>query len=231
MNLLEVFNISKSYTLPDGSSLKVLDDISFIVENGQFISILGPSGSGKTSLLQLIGLMDSVSSGEIFIEQQLVSTLTKDKKASIRAKKIGFVFQTPMLITDLTVEQNINIAKKVVKAESNLFSIDELLSKIGLLGKKTCFPSTLSSGEAQRVSIVRSMINNPSIILADEPISHLDKSNKIIIMDLLKSISEESKTCVILASHDDIVMNYSHVVYKLEDGKLKSENMPHSNCK
>ena len=220
--IVKAENITKIVIGPGNKPVTILEDISLNLQEGEFITILGPSGSGKTTLLQILGLMDSTSKGKLIFMGKDVSELSSVQKASIRANNIGFVFQSPLLIPELTLLENLILPNKLSDKNLNMEYIDDLLKKVNLSGKKNHYPRMLSTGEAQRGALARALINNPGVILADEPTANLDKDNKTLILDLLKLFSSEKNISIILASHDDMVLNYSKRFLKLEYGKMVS---------
>lgn len=219
--LLQAVNITKTVKGTDNKSIKILQNINLSIESGDFLTILGPSGSGKTTLLQILGLMDSPTDGEIIISGTNSKSLSSCDKAQLRAKDIGFVFQKALLLTDLTVEENLILPLKNINKAIHHREINDLLAKVGLENKKNSYPRMLSAGEAQRAALAKAIITSPQIILADEPIANLDKENKVIILKLLKLFNHENKISMILASHDDLVLEYSKRSVKLTDGKIK----------
>lgn len=218
--LIELKNVSKVYEKKD-EKIIALDDISYNFESGKFYAITGHSGSGKSTLINILGTLDKVTSGTYKLDGKDISTLDDNELSKIRNKKIGLIFQNynleqhmkayenvmlPMLLGDLSLEEMKEIA------------IDKL-TEVGLKERVNHFPKELSGGEQQRVSIARALVNNPNIILADEPTGNLDEVNEKKIFDLLKQIAKEGK-CVIVVSHSDIIKSYADVVLKINSGKL-----------
>lgn len=218
--ILEAINISKSVSGPDNKSIQILENVNLSIIDNEFLTVLGPSGSGKTTLLQILGLMDSSSSGNLTILGKNTRELTSTQKAYMRANNIGFIFQSPLLINELTLEQNLILASKISKKKLDPDRLDHLLEKVGLADKKANYPKMLSTGEAQRGSLARAIINSPKIIFADEPTASLDKDNKLIVLDLLKSFHFENNISIILASHDELVLTYSNRSINLKEGKI-----------
>ena len=218
--LIELKNVSKVYEKKD-EKIIALDDISYNFESGKFYAITGHSGSGKSTLINILGTLDKVTSGIYKLDGKDISTLDDNELSKIRNKKIGFIFQNynleqkmkayenvmlPMLLGDLSLEEMKEIA------------IDKL-TEVGLKERVNHFPKELSGGEQQRVSIARALVNNPNIILADEPTGNLDEVNEKKIFDLLKQIAKEGK-CVIVVSHSDIIKSCADIVLKINSGKL-----------
>ena len=218
--IVQAKRLSKSVKGPDNKLIEILTAIDLTLFKGEFLSVLGPSGSGKTTLLQILGLMDTPTSGQINLFNKDIISLTNEQKASMRANNIGFIFQKALLITDLTLEQNIKFVSKLSNKDINQERIDLILNKIGLYNKRFNYPRMLSAGEAQRGALARAIINEPQIIIADEPTANLDKANKLKILDLFKSFNEENNVSIILASHDEIVLNYCSKCLHLEDGRI-----------
>lgn len=212
--------LSKSVIGPDHQPIQILEDVDLNIREGEFLAVLGPSGSGKTTLLQILGLMDAPSTGELCLLGQDIKKLSSTQKANIRANNIGFVFQTPLLINELTLEENINLVNKISNKRVNDIYINELIDKVGLKGKNNHYPGMLSTGEAQRGALARAIINTPQIIFADEPTANLDKDNKRIVLELLKSFNLDDKITIVLASHDDLILQYTNNYLKLRDGKV-----------
>lgn len=222
MNLVAE-NISKTTVIKD-EPIKILEDISLNIAQGDFLIILGPSGSGKTTLIQILGLMDTQTSGKILLDNTDSSLFTSSKKAKIRSSKIGFIFQNPLLINELTVEENLVMANMVSNKSIEREFICSLLDKVGIYKKKSCYPKTLSMGEAQRASMARALVNNPDILFADEVTANLDRENKIKILDILCDMNSNNSLSVVFASHDEIMINYSQRYIKLTEGKIAKTN-------
>lgn len=218
--ILQANNISKQVTGPDGKLITILNNIDLTIQKSDFLAVLGPSGSGKTTLLQILGLMDSQSTGDLCFKGVDTSTYSNDQKADIRANNIGFIFQKPLLISDLTLEENIIFANKVSNKKAGSEDLSSILEKVGLIDKRKHYPGMLSTGEAQRGSLARAIINQPDIIFADEPTASLDKENKLLIMDLLKDFNINKDITIILASHDQMILDYNKSLLHLENGTI-----------
>ncbi len=189
--MIELKNISKSYEIGE-EKFKVLDNISFKVEKGEFVSIIGPSGSGKSTLMNIIGLLDVPDTGSYILDQKDVSTLNDSELAIIRNKKIGFVFQGFNLLPKLTSLENIEVPlmyKGINSNESKKIAKD-FLKKVGLEEKEKNIPNQLSGGQQQRIAIARALVNSPEIILADEPTGALDSKTGLEIMDIFKKLND-----------------------------------------
>lgn len=211
-------DIKKSYTLP-GRVVEVLKGINLEIKEGEFLSIMGPSGSGKSTLLNLIGCLDRPTSGKYLLDSIDINTLSDNELAEIRNRKIGFVFQSFNLIPRLSAIKNVALPllySGMPSEERNRMSFD-LLQKVGLSYRANHLPSELSGGEQQRVSIARAIINNPSIILADEPTGNLDSKTGQEIMDLFKSIHKEGAT-IIMVTHEKSISEQAERIITIKDG-------------
>ena len=214
--IIEVSGVNKKY-----DNKIVLNNISFLVSRGEFISILGPSGSGKTTLLSIIAGLEKPDAGRIAILGKDLSQLSNEELGRLRNKHIGFVFQNYNLIPFLSVVENIIIPQVIsgINVDIAVNKAVDLLRKVGLEDKADSFPRQLSSGEQQRVAFCRAIINDPDIILADEPTANLDEENAKIIFNLLRSSSLRNKS-VILATHDFNLARETDKIYRLVDGGL-----------
>ncbi|MEM3405838.1 MAG: ABC transporter ATP-binding protein [Candidatus Pacearchaeota archaeon] len=222
-NLISLKNVSKYYFMSN-EIIKAIDNISIEIKKGDFIAIVGPSGSGKSTLMHIIGSLDKLSKGDIYIDNYNVSILNDDELASLRGKKIGFIFQQFNLIHNLTAKENVMlpmIFQKIKKEEREKKSL-ELLKIVGLEGRENHYPNQLSGGEQQRVAIARALANDPEIILADEPTGNLDTKRGILVMDFLKKLNEQGKT-IILVTHDiELAKKYVNKIYYIKDGKIEN---------
>lgn len=224
MNILEVKNLSKIYG-SGHTEVKAVDNISFSVEEGEIILIMGPSGSGKTTLLTMIGALLKSSSGSIILDGNDLTKLSEKELPKIRLETLGFIFQSFNLLASLNAQENVAVpllASGANKKEAML-KARNLLEKLDLGKRITNIPRELSGGEKQRVSIARALLNNPKLILADEPTANLDSKIGHEVMKLLCSIGCEQKKSVIIVSHDERIKNVAHRVLHIEDGKLVRE--------
>jgi putative ABC transport system ATP-binding protein len=220
MIVVELVEVTKIYELPRGS-VKVLDNVSVRIEAGDFISIMGPSGSGKTTLLNIIGCLDTPTSGRVMIGNEDVSGLGDEELTKIRRDKIGFVFQQFNLIPTLTAVENIAYPLRLKGVSEHEERSKALLRSIGLaeeLGENK--PNELSGGEQQRVAIARALANEPETILADEPTGNLDSKTSTDIMELLKETNERGTT-IIVVTHDPQVAAYTRRTFRLADGRIE----------
>lgn len=218
--MIELKNICKSFTL-GGETIKALDNISFNIEKGEFVSIIGPSGSGKSTLMNILGLLDVPDSGEYILDDVMIKTAKENSLAEIRNKKIGFIFQNFNLLTKLNAIQNVQVPlmyRGVKHEESNKMAY-EYLDKVGLKGREKHLPTQLSGGQQQRVAIARALAGKPEIILADEPTGALDSKTSTEVMELLQNLNEEGQT-IILITHDINVAKKAKRIVRIADGKL-----------
>ena len=221
--MIELKNISKSYTLGE-QVLKVLDNINFKVEKGEFVSIIGPSGSGKSTMMNILGLLDIADSGEYLLDDLSIKDANDGTLADIRNKKIGFIFQSFNLLPKMNALENVQVPlmyRGINKKESQKRAY-EILDKVGLKGREKHMPSQLSGGQQQRVAIARALIGEPEIILADEPTGALDSKTGNEVMELLQELNREGQT-IILITHDISIANRANRIVRMMDGKLEEE--------
>ena len=215
--IVDIKKLTKTFS--DGSrELHVLKDINLQIDKGSIITIKGPSGSGKSTLLSIIGTLDNADSGELLINGISIKENTNIDK--LRNKSIGFVFQFHNLISELTLEENVSLPKMIAKEQWDKDELIELFEYFDLKDRMNSFPNDLSGGEKQRVAVMRAIINNPSIIIADEPTGNLDKENALKMMSLFQKLNTEKKLTIIIATHDEDVFNIGHKKYQLVDGYL-----------
>lgn len=221
--MIELKNISKSYNLGE-QELKVLDNINFKVQKGEFVSIIGPSGSGKSTMMNILGLLDVADSGEYLLDKRSIKDANDSILADIRNKKIGFIFQSFNLLPKMNALENVQVPlmyRGMNKKESQKRAY-EILEKVGLKGREKHMPSQLSGGQQQRVAIARALIGEPEIILADEPTGALDSKTGNEVMELLQELNREGQT-IILITHDISIANRANRIVKMMDGKLEEE--------
>lgn len=223
MNILKVSNLSKVY----GSKVisNALKDISFSIEDGEFVGIMGPSGSGKTTLLNLISTIDKPTSGKIILADKESHKLKGDDLALFRRRELGFVFQDYNLLETLTIGENIVLPLTlenvpVKEQDEKLKKVSKILGIEHLLDKRTF---EVSGGQAQRAAIARALINNPSIILADEPTGNLDSKAARDVMELLEKINNEEKVTTMMVTHDPVAASYCHRILFIKDGEIYNE--------
>ena len=205
--IVELKDIFKSYSEgEDNPRRNILDSFNLLINFDESISIVGPSGCGKTTLLNILGTLDKPDSGEVIFKGELVTHMNDDQLSKLRAEKIGFIFQSHYLLPQISVIENVILPTLAVNRKQNnsiIFDAAEsLLSQVGLKKQAHKFPSQLSGGEKQRVAIVRSLINKPNLVLADEPTGSLDKSRGEDIIDLLKSLCVNNQTSLVVVTHD-----------------------------
>ncbi len=219
MEILRVENLTKKYGKGNNEVIAI-NNISFSIEKGEFVAIVGSSGSGKSTLLHLIGGVDRLSSGKIFIEEKDISLLNDDELAIFRRREIGLIYQFYNLIPILNVEENITLPCDLdgKKVEQN--KLDELLKTLGLENRRKHLPNELSGGQQQRVAIGRSLINNPAIVLADEPTGNLDSKTSEEIVDLLKKSNKKYNQTIIMITHNLEIAKSADRIIKIEDGKI-----------
>lgn len=218
--ILKVKNLVKNY-YKDNEKIEAVNNISYNFEKGKFYAIMGPSGSGKSTFLHLIGTLDTYDEGSVFINNIDVSSLDDLQLSKIRKEEIGFVFQSFYLNNNMKAYENVIMPimlDKIPYKDKKEKGIT-ILNSLGLEKRVNHYPSELSKGECQRFAIARALINNPNIILADEPTGNLDSKNERNIFELLKKLSLEGK-CVIVVSHNEEIKKYADVVLKIRDGKL-----------
>ncbi|MCX7761038.1 MAG: ABC transporter ATP-binding protein [Hydrogenothermaceae bacterium] len=201
----------------------ILKDIDLDIYEGEFVSIIGPSGSGKSSLLYIIGLLDTPTSGSIYIDGNLIDFKNQREIARLRNTKMGFVFQFHYLINELTALENVIVPliKARVEIGKSKVIARELLKKVGLEGKEDRKPYQLSGGQQQRVAIARALSNNPQVIIADEPTGNLDSKNTQIVMDIFKQLNTEGKT-IIMVTHELELANQTNRIISMKDGRIVS---------
>ena len=221
MSIVKVSSLSKSFGEKENSN-KVLDNITFEIEKGEFVSLMGESGSGKSTLLYLIGGLDKPTNGEVFINEKDINKLKEKQIAKYRREDIGFVFQFYNLVQNLTVEENImlSVIMDGKKEKDYKERLDKILKIIGLQDKKHSLPNQLSGGQQQRVSIARAIILSPSIILADEPIGNLDSKSGEEVMKLFKTINKEEGITILQVTHSEEASKYGDRIIRLKDGKI-----------
>lgn len=219
--MLELKNVKKVYVVKN-EKVMALNDVSFTFEMNNFYGIMGHSGSGKTTLISILGLLENFDSGTYLINGEEVKDFDNNKISKIRRDYVGFVFQDFYLDEYLNVYENVMlplITHKELSKETKNEMVIEALTKVGIVDRKNHFPSQLSGGEKQRVAIARALINNPKIILADEPTGNLDEDNEKMIFQILKDLSKEGK-CVIVVSHSNEIKSYADKIIKIANGKL-----------
>lgn len=219
MKILEVKNLCKTYGKGD-TMVKALDNVSFSVEKGEFIAIVGPSGSGKSTMLHILGGVDVPTLGNVIIDKTDISQLNETALAIFRRRQIGLVYQFYNLIPILTVQENLTLPLLLDGRKPDPKIVNSLVSQLGLEQRLNHLPNQLSGGQQQRVSIGRALINNPALLLADEPTGNLDSENSREIISLLRRFNKEYNQTVIIITHDDRIALAADRVIAIEDGKI-----------
>lgn len=222
MEIVKVRNLSKIYGNAD-TRVVALDNVSFDIEKGDFVAIVGASGSGKSTLLHLLGGVDTPTSGKVYIDGEDIYNLTESKLAKFRRDNIGLIYQFYNLLHVLTVEENIMLPINLGNGKVIKSHLEEMIEIIGLKGREKHLPSELSGGQQQRVSIGRALINDPAIILADEPTGNLDTKNTEAIISLLRLCNEEKKQTVVIITHDMNIAKQAKRIITINDGKIISD--------
>ena len=217
-NIVEFRNVSRIYKVGDHEQ-KALDRVDLTLQSGRMIVILGPSGAGKSTLLNLLGGLDSPTSGTITVDGQDISKLSGDELARYRASKVGFVFQSYNLIPTLTVRENVALVSEISKDH---LDPDKMLSDVGLSDHGRKFPSELSGGEQQRVSIARALAKNPQILLCDEPTGALDSETGVMVLKVLLGMARQYGKTIIIVTHNQNIARIADTVVRVKNGRIKS---------
>ena len=220
MTLISLKNIYKIYNV-GGEEVRALDGVDLEIKDNEYLAIMGPSGSGKSTMMNMIGCLDTPSSGLYEFEGEMVNEMNDNQLASIRNRKIGFIFQTFNLLPKATAQHNVEIPLIYgnIRKERRVNLASEALSSVGLSDRMHHKPNELSGGQRQRVAIARALVNSPSIILADEPTGNLDSKSGHEIMDILDKLHEDGNT-IILVTHEDDIAQHAHRIIRLFDGKI-----------
>jgi len=226
MKIIECKNINQSYQVGEGA-VPVLKNINFSIEKGEFIAIMGPSGSGKSTLMNILGALDKPAEGKYFLDEKDVFSLSDDEIAKIRSNKIGFVFQSFNLLSRSTVMRNVMLPfiynDSILKAERKVVA-EKALQACGLEENRWYHLSNeLSGGQMQRVAIARSLVNNPDIILADEPTGNLDSKTGQVILETFQKLNREEGRTIILITHDKYVADHADRIIEIKDGEIISD--------
>ncbi len=218
MGIVELQDVSRVYKNGDHEQ-RALDHVDLSLEEGKFIVVLGPSGAGKSTLLNMLGGLDSPTEGTIVVDGKDISTLTENELADYRAETVGFVFQSYNLIPTLTVIENVALVKEIAK---NPLSSHDMLREVGLSDHIHQFPSELSGGEQQRVSIARALAKNPRILLCDEPTGALDSETGVMVLRLLLSMARDMHKTIIIVTHNQNIAKMADVVIRVKNGRIQS---------
>ena len=216
--IIEFKNVDKIYKTGD-HILKAMDNVNFTIDEGEFVVILGPSGAGKSTLLNLLGGLDTVTSGQIIVNNHHVEEFNDDELTGYRAENVGFIFQFYNLIPNLTALENVELMRDIVDVDINGL---EVLDSVGLKNHANQFPAQLSGGEQQRVSIARAVAKQPTMLLCDEPTGALDSNTGVLILNLLQHMSNDKGTTVIIVTHNAILAEAADKVIRIKNGQIES---------
>lgn len=222
--MIRINNLRKVYRTEDVETI-ALDNMSLHVKESEFVAIMGPSGCGKSTLLNIIGLLDDPTAGSYLLNGLEVTGFNENKRCDLRKENIGFVFQSFNLIDELTAFENVELPLEYsgIKAAERKIRVEKALKNVQLSHRRNHFPSQLSGGQQQRVAIARAIVNEPKLILADEPTGNLDSQNGLEVMDLLTSLNDAGTT-IIMVTHSEHDARYSHRIVHMLDGKPVTEN-------
>lgn len=224
MEILKVEHLSKVYGKGD-AAVKALDDVSFTVEKGEFVAIIGPSGSGKSTLLHILGGVDTPTSGRVYVDNTDICAMNETALAIFRRRQIGLIYQFYNLLPVLDVKENITLPLLLDGRKVNEQHFGYIVKRLGLEKRLKHLPNQLSGGQQQRVSIGRALMNNPAIILADEPTGNLDSKNSGEIIGLLKQFHEEMNQTLIMITHDESIALQADRILSIQDGKISGDEV------
>lgn len=224
MNILRIENLSKIYGKGE-TAVKALNDVSFTVKKGEFVAIIGPSGSGKSTLLHLLGGVDRPTSGKVFVDNTDIYSLNETQLAIFRRRQIGLIYQFYNLIPILSVEENITLPLLLDEQKVHDEHFNKIVQYLGLTDRLDHLPNQLSGGQQQRVAIGRALINNPALVLADEPTGNLDSNNSKEIIELLKMFNKTYKQTLIVITHDERIALQADRVISIEDGRIAKDEV------
>ncbi|MEL7649092.1 MAG: ABC transporter ATP-binding protein [Sedimentibacter sp.] len=223
-SVLRAENISKYYKMGE-VTVKALEDVSFDVKKGEFVVILGPSGSGKSTLLNIVGGMDTPTTGDVYFNGELITGMSDRDLTVYRRNEIGFVFQFYNLMSTLTAKENVELAAEICQ---NPIDVEEVLEAVGLKERMNNFPSQMSGGEQQRVAIARAVAKNPQILLCDEPTGALDFETGISILKVLKDMNERYNNTVVVITHNSSIAQMADKIIKMRSGKITEVVLNHT---
>ncbi|MBQ2636190.1 MAG: ABC transporter ATP-binding protein [Methanobrevibacter sp.] len=215
--IIEFKKVIKEYK-SGNHTLKAMDNVSFTIDEGEFVVILGPSGAGKSTLLNLLGGLDCVTNGEIIVNNQNVENFNDNQLTEYRAKNVGFIFQFYNLIPNLTALENVELMRDIVDVDIDGL---EVLDSVGLKNHANQFPAQLSGGEQQRVSIARAVAKSPTMLLCDEPTGALDSKTGVLILNLLQDMSNNYNTTVVIVTHNSILAEAADKVIRIKNGQIE----------
>lgn len=222
MEILKAENLIKTYTMGE-EKFNAVDDISFTVEQGEFVAIVGASGSGKSTIMHMLGGVDRPTSGKIFIDGNNICELNNDKLAIFRRRQIGIVYQFYNLIPILTAEENITLPADLDGRKPEPEKLEDIMQTLGIADKRKNLPNELSGGQQQRISIARALINDPAILLADEPTGNLDSKSTSDIVSLFKMTNQKYNQTIIMITHNLEIAKEADRVIRIQDGKIVGE--------
>jgi putative ABC transport system ATP-binding protein len=224
MTVLEAKQVKKQYQMGE-VTVDALDGVNFVVHQGEFVAVMGPSGSGKSTLLHLLGGLDGATDGEITLAGQPLSKLSDNEITVVRRRKVGFIFQFYNLLPTLTAEENVGLPLLIdgQSLDKHKEKIDKLLALVGLADRKHHKPDQLSGGQQQRVAIARAFVNDPEIVLADEPTGNLDSKSGTAILELLRKTCSDLGATIVMVTHDPRAASYADRVVFLKDGEIVRE--------
>jgi len=219
--IIEIKSLIKKFPI-GGDFFTALNDINLTVKQGEFSGLVGPSGSGKTTLLNIIGGLDSPTSGEVSVLNNLINETSHEDRALIRREHMGFIFQNYNLLPVYTVYENVELPLILNKIDKNKRKnmVYTAVESVGLIDKIDSKPNQLSGGQCQRTAIARAIVHKPTIVLADEPTANLDSENSFHIMEIMKKLNKDFKTSFIFSTHDEKIMSYLKRIISLEDGQI-----------
>ncbi|UZO81083.1 ABC transporter ATP-binding protein [Aquimarina sp. ERC-38] len=223
--MIQIKNLEKFYKTEEIQTV-ALNKISFDIKKGEFVTIMGPSGCGKSTLLNILGLLDDPDGGSFIFKDLDVTQYKERKRANLRKEHVGFIFQSFNLIDELTVYENVELPLLYlgVKSAERKTRVEELLEKMQLMHRRNHYPQQLSGGQQQRVAVARAVVNNPSLILADEPTGNLDSTNGSEVMQLLTELNDQGTT-IIMVTHSEQDAKYGHRIIRMLDGQKITENI------
>ncbi len=226
MAMVTCTKVKKAYQ-QDTVAVKALDGVSLSIKKGEFVAIAGPSGSGKTTLLNIIGGLDSADSGRIVVDGNVLNTMRQSQLAQLRLHKVGFVFQAYNLIPVLSAQENVEFVMLLqgVPPAERRERARAILDEVGLGGMYDRRPAELSGGQQQRVAVARSIVSDPSIVLADEPTANLDSKTGASLLEIMKQMNEKKQVTFIFSTHDQMVMDYARRLIQLKDGRIWEETV------
>ena len=224
MNILEIKHLCKVYGKGE-TQVNALDDVSFSVSQGEFVAIVGPSGSGKSTLLHILGGVDTATSGSVIINDTDIAALNESSLAIFRRRQIGLIYQFYNLIPILTVEENLTLPLLLDGRKPEPAKVRAMVNRLGLQNRLKHLPNQLSGGQQQRVSIGRALMNNPALLLADEPTGNLDSENSREIIELLRKFNREQKQTVIIITHDEKIALSADRMISIEDGRVVKDEV------